>query len=85
MTRKPSAPYVITDTIAPTRSGADGRVYTSKSAIRRSYRASGNPQGIEYSEIGNDRGWREKERSPAKPDRKGVDEAIRKAVSRLNT
>lgn len=53
--RSPLAcPMVITDAIAPTMSMADGQVYTSKSALRRTYRADGNPQGTEYVELGSE-------------------------------
>lgn len=48
-----SAPTILKDTIAPVRSMADGRVYDSMSALRRSYRADGNPQGQEYIEVGD--------------------------------
>lgn len=45
-------PQVIKDFDAPVQSMADNKFYTNKAALRRSYRANGNPQGIEYAEIG---------------------------------
>jgi hypothetical protein len=73
--------HVISDEMPPTRSMADGKWYTSKSAMRRSYRASGNPQGLNYDEVGNDPArFREKPRPG--PDRKAIHEAIERAKAR---
>lgn len=66
------------------QSMADGRFYTSKAALRASYRASGNPQGIEYTEVGNDPA-RLRPPPPPKPDTAGVTEAIRKAIARVQS
>lgn len=49
-----SCPALSLDTIEPTISQADGKEYTSKSALRATYRAENNPQGINYIEIGNE-------------------------------
>lgn len=38
----------------PVQSMADGKFYTDKAALARSHRASGNPQGVDYVELGND-------------------------------
>ncbi len=48
---------------------ADGKMYDSLSALRRTYRADGNPQGEEYIEIGN----QEIRQTP--PERKKLDKA----------
>jgi hypothetical protein len=45
---------IISDHIEPVQSMADGRTYDSKSALYRSYRADGNPQGIRYECVGNE-------------------------------
>lgn len=37
----------------PVQSMADGKYYESKAALRRTYRADGNPQGHNYIEVGN--------------------------------
>lgn len=66
----------------PTRSMADGKVYTSKSAMRRSYRASGNPQGVHYDEVGNDPA-RFRQPTPAKPDERGIKDAVDRAFARF--
>lgn len=66
-----SAPMIQTDSIE-IKSMVDGRIYTSKAALRRSYRERG------YIEVGN-----EQQRPPKKapPDRKGVRNALRKAAA----
>lgn len=66
---------------APVQSMADGKFYSSRSALRRTYRASGNPQGIHYEEVGNDAA-RLRPPPPVKPDVRGVTEAIQKAEAR---
>jgi hypothetical protein len=38
----------------PVQSMADGKHYTDKAALARSHRASGNPQGVDYVELGNE-------------------------------
>lgn len=67
---------------APVQSMADGRYYTSRSALRATYKASGNPQGVEYVEVGNDPA-RLRPPEPVKPDVRGVTEAIQKAEARF--
>lgn len=79
------APLIMgSDTIEPTQSMADGRYYTSKSSMRHSYKASGNPQGVQYTEVGNDPAWKRMERPQPKPDHEGVKQAIEKAQARVN-
>lgn len=50
-------PLVITaDTLdQPVKSMADGNYYSSKAALRATYRPSGNPQGESYIEVGNEK------------------------------
>ena len=70
-------PMIRVDTTPPLRSMADGKVYTSKAAMRASYKASGNPQGIEYTEVGDDRSFVNPAPKPLKrADRKAVREAV---------
>ena len=64
----------------PLYSGADGRLYTSKAALRASYLPSGNPDGIRYDEVGNET----IPLTPPEPDTAGIDASIQKAISRLN-
>ncbi|MEZ2132699.1 MULTISPECIES: hypothetical protein [unclassified Sinorhizobium] len=47
-------PYFISDSIEPLQSMADGRYYSSKAALRATYRPSGNPDGVSYVEVGNE-------------------------------
>lgn len=47
-------PIIMSDHIDPIQSQADGKTYDSKSALYRSYRADGNPQGIHYECVGNE-------------------------------
>jgi hypothetical protein len=57
--RKPVArsafpcPLIRSDRIEPVQSMADGKFYDSLSALRATYKPSGNPQGEEYTEIGD--------------------------------
>lgn len=46
-------PQIRSDRIEPVQSMADGKFYDSMSSLRRTYRADGNPQGEEYTEIGD--------------------------------
>lgn len=48
-------PMIISDHIDPVQSMADGRTYSSKSALRATYKASGNPDGVNYVELGNEK------------------------------
>lgn len=45
-------PSIISDHIDAVMSHADGRMYDSKSALARTYRPDGNPQGVRYECIG---------------------------------
>lgn len=47
-----SSAMIISDHIDPVLSHADGRMYDSKSALYRTYRPEGNPQGVRYECIG---------------------------------
>lgn len=72
-------PMVISDTIDPVKSMADGRVYTSKAALRSTYKPSGNPDGIRYIEVGNDQ-----PKAPVKPktDEAAIQQSLQKALAR---
>lgn len=73
------APMVISDTIDPVRSMADGKEYTSKSALRSTYKPSGNPDGISYVEVGNEVVGGK----PApKTDEKAIQASLQKALAR---
>lgn len=67
-----SAPMVIGDCVE-VKSMVDGKVYTSKAALRQSYRARG------YAEVGNEE---LKPPPKPKPDRKAISESVGKAFAR---
>lgn len=48
-------PMIISDHIDEVQSMADGRTYSSKAALRATYKASGNPDGVNYVELGNEK------------------------------
>ena len=48
-------PMLIRDFDEPVRSCADGKWYTSKRDLAASHRASGNPHGVDFIEIGNEK------------------------------
>lgn len=70
-------PMIIRDGMASTQSMADGRVYDSKSALRRSYTAEGNPQGRDYTEIG---GSEIEPAGHAAVDKAGIRDALEKSL-----
>jgi hypothetical protein len=45
-------PMLVRDFSEPVQSMADGNWYSNKAALRKTYRADGNPQGVEYAEVG---------------------------------
>lgn len=47
-------PQLIRDFDEPVQSMADGKFYTSKRALAASHRASGNPHGQDFIELGNE-------------------------------
>lgn len=71
-------PMLIADTIDPVMSHADGKTYTSKAALRGTYKPGGNPRGIAFEEVGN-----ETASIGSRPQRQtGITESIQKAVAR---
>ncbi len=75
-------PMVIRDSMDDIQSMADGRIYDSKSALRRSYTADGNPQGRDYQEIG---GTEIEPAGRASVDKKAVRDAVDKAMHDVET
>lgn len=73
------SPMVISDTMEPVKSMADGKVYTSKAAMRATYKPPGNPDGASYVEVGN-----EKPTGIVKPkaDEKAIQASLQKALAR---
>lgn len=74
---KPCLPRIDTgDSHEPLLSMADGKYYTSKAAMRESYKAKNNAQGVEYVEVGDQRS---QGMASAKKDNTGL---IKESVSR---
>lgn len=69
----------------PTLSMADGKIYTSKAAMRASYKPSGNPQGESYIEVGDDQSYKKLNELKRKPDESKIIEAVDRAVADLNS
>lgn len=70
-------PNFISDTMDPVQSMLDGKMYTSKSTLRGTYKAAG------VTEVGNDPA-RLRQRKKPKPDRKAIRESLEKATARFN-
>ncbi|RUX96155.1 MULTISPECIES: hypothetical protein [unclassified Mesorhizobium] len=70
------APMISTDTMPETQSMLDGNYYTSKSALRATYRAAG------VEEIGNDPARYRRKPKP-KVDRKAIKDSVQKAKARF--
>jgi hypothetical protein len=70
-------PMVIRDSIDEMQSMANGQWYDSKSALRRSYTADGNPEGRDYTEIG---GAEIEPAGRAPIDKKGIRDSVEKAL-----
>lgn len=78
-----STPSVISDEMQPLRNMVDGKIYTSKTAMRATYRPSGNREGKSYVEVGNDSSvTNPKPYKKLKPDRKAIKAAVGKAMSK---
>lgn len=73
-------PMIIKDTFSqPIQSMADGKYYDSSSALRKTYRADGNPQGVDYIELGDGSAYVEKPKNSPRADiRKSLMEAKNK-------
>lgn len=77
-------PTVLNDTFdEPVQSMADGKMYTSKAAMRASYLPSGNPQGQRYIEIGDDKNYSKRSTERLKPDEARITEAVERAYADL--
>lgn len=78
-----ATPYFITDTLSDALySGADGKQYTSKSALRESYKAANNPRGIDFIEVGNDTSFNPPKE--IKTSDSGIDASLQKAIAQLS-
>lgn len=78
-----AAPMVVRDEMPAIQGQHDGKIYTSKRALRASYMPSGNAEGKRYVEIGNDPA-RHKPKKRHKPDRKAIHDSVQKAKARFD-
>lgn len=74
-------PALIGDEMPPTKNMVDGKFYTSKSAMRATYKPSGNADGTSFVEVGNDPAMFRRPPKP-KPDRRAIKAAVGRAFSR---
>lgn len=75
-------PMIMSDHIETVQSMADGRYYSSKAALRATYKPSGNPSGESFVEVGTE--FRTPRPKPKpKADTKGITDAINKARGKL--
>ncbi|BAB48038.1 hypothetical protein [Mesorhizobium japonicum] len=72
-----SAPMINSDTMSETQSMLDGKYYTSKSELRKTYRQAG------VEEVGNDPA-RLRRRQKPKVDRKAIKDTVQKAKARFD-
>jgi hypothetical protein len=75
------APQVIRDDMPPVQNQHDGRIYTSKRAMRASYLPSGNKEGVRLIEVGTEK---QKPKPKYKPDARSIRTSMEKAQAALN-
>lgn len=71
-------PHVVRPFSEPVQSMADGKFYDDPASLRATYKASGNPNGVDYVEVGNEDIT--KFEAP-KEDRKARRDAIERAIA----
>lgn len=71
-------PHIVRPFSEPVKSMADGKFYDDPASLRATYKASGNPQGVDYIEVGNEDTTRF---TPPKEDRKAKRDAIARAIA----
>jgi len=72
------------DETEPLRSMVDGKMYTSKAAMRESYRAQNNPRGTEFVEVGDDAGYLNPVHKPLEADKTDIAAALDKAEAAVS-
>ena len=70
-------PFIASDTMEPVQSMLDGKMYTSKSQLRATYKAAG------VIEVGNDPA-RLRQKPREKPDKQAIKNALDKAQARYD-
>lgn len=74
-------PHIVRPFSEPVQSMADGKFYDDPASLRATYKASGNPQGVDYIEVGNEDITKF---TPPKEDRKAKRDAIERAIEDVN-
>lgn len=74
-------PMMIRDFSEPVQSMADGKWYSSKRALAASHKASGNPHGQDFIELGNDTPETKEFVPDAKQRRNDIKQAMHDVVS----
>lgn len=75
----------VRDDTEPLVSMADGKHYTSRAAMRESYKAPNNPKGVDYIEVGNDPEFiKPTPRQPLAPKKEDFLVAVEKAEAAIN-
>lgn len=74
-------PRIVRPFSEPVQSMADGKFYDDPAALRATYKAANNPQGVDYAEVGNEDIT--KFEAP-KVDRKARRDAIERAIEDVN-
>lgn len=77
------APNLVSDNQPFVQSMVDGKYYDSKSAMRATYKPSGNAEGKRYVEVGDDKSITDpKPFKKPKPDRMAIKAAVHGAFSK---
>lgn len=71
-------PYMVRPFSDPVQSMADGKFYDDPASLRATYKASGNPQGVDYIEVGNEDTTKF---TPPTVDKKAQRDAIERAIA----
>lgn len=75
-------PRIVRPFSDPVQSMADGRFYDDAASLRATYKASNNPQGVDYIEVGNEDIT---SFTPPQRDRKANREAIERAICEVES
>lgn len=70
------SPRIVRDFDEPVQSMANGQWYTSKAGLAASHKASGNPHGVDFIELGNE----QPTLTPYEPDAAKRREDVRQAL-----
>jgi hypothetical protein len=75
-------PRLVRAFASPVQSMADGKFYDDPASLRATYKASNNPHGVDFIEVGNEDVTKF---TPPKRDRKADRDAIDRAISEVES